>query len=231
MRVRVAVVGALAVAVLAAAAPASAARITAADRREINSVVDRFVVAAVKRQHPLDAWSLATPTLRGGTTRRDWANGNVPTYPYPAKGSRFHNWQVAWSGNNDLGINLTLMPIRRERKKLGAIAFGMELKRIHGRWLVDGFYPEATFAPVGARPAVTSAPDFTNSGADTSPALLGGIWWIVVLGVLGLAPLVAIAAGIVFLVKRRAGRDAIRIERGNLPPLPARIQERTTVGK
>jgi hypothetical protein len=231
MRVRVAVVGALAVAVLTSAAPASAAPITAADRREINSVVDRFVVAAVKRQHPLDAWSLATPTLRAGTTRRDWARGDVPTYPYPAKGSSFHNWQVAWSGRNDLGINLTLMPVRRERKKLGAIAFGLELKRIRGHWLVDGFYPEANFAPVGSRPAVTSAPDFTNSGADTSPALLGGVWWIVVIGVLGLAPLVAIAAGIVLLVRRRAGRDAVRIERGNLPPLPARIRERTTVGK
>ena len=231
MRARLAVFGVLAAAVLASAAQAGAAGITAADRREVNSVVDRFVVAAVKRHHPLDAWSISTPTLRSGTTRHDWTHGNVPVYPYPAEGRSFHNWQVAWSRRNDLGINLTLQPIRRERRKLGAIAFGLELKRIHGRWLVDGFYPEATFAPAGSRPAVTSAPDFANRGGDVSPALLGGVWWLVVIGVLGLAPLMAIAAGVFFFVRNRRRSSGIPAERGVLPPLPSRIQERTTVGK
>src|SRR5207248_11010719 len=80
----------VAAATLAVAAPAEAARVSGSDRQEINAVLDQFVRHAVLRNQPEKAWGLVTSTLRGGTSRRDWARGNLPVYPYPAGGRTFH---------------------------------------------------------------------------------------------------------------------------------------------
>jgi hypothetical protein len=231
MRDRLAVLVAVCLSLLASAAPARAARLTPSERTQINAVVDRFVVQGVKRQDLKAAWSLVTPTLRSGTTRREWNHGSLPFYPYPARGRTFHDWQLAWVKRNDVGLDLTLQPVWRERKRIGPIAFGMELRRVHGRWLVDGFYVEATFAPVGAKPAVTSFPDFVGKSGDTGQPLLSSTWIVVGVGVLLLGPLAAIVAWLALAVKTRLNDGEIRRKRGTLPPLPSRIKERPTPGK
>src|SRR2546430_14478840 len=96
MRDRLAVLVAVCLSLLASAAPARAARLTPSERTQINAVVDRFVVLAVKRRDPKAAWSLVTPPLRSGPTRREWDHGSLPVYPYPARGRTFHDWQLAW---------------------------------------------------------------------------------------------------------------------------------------
>ena len=58
-------------AILAFALPgsASAARISSADREEINRTVDTFVNSAVKRQDEEASWNVVTPSFRYGVSR------------------------------------------------------------------------------------------------------------------------------------------------------------------
>jgi hypothetical protein len=218
---------------LAVAAPAHAARVSASDRREINAVLDRFVRHAVLRNHPEKAWILATSTLRGGTSRRDWARGNLPVYPYPAGGRTFHFAGVIWANRNDVGTEVVLQPKHRLRKRVGAMAFNVGFLRIHGRWLVDNFTPEATFAPVGARPKVVGPHDFTPALSVTKhTSLLGGWWWAVIAAAVLLAPATLLGIWIVALVRRRGSRHAlVRRGRAPLPPLPRPVGGHPKPGK
>jgi hypothetical protein len=112
--------------------------LTAADRRAIDAVLDRFVPAAIGRRHPVRAWAVSTRRFHGGGTRREWAHGDVPVYPYPARGPRFHDWILQYSLPKVVGIELGLRP--RRGAKVGAAAFEVELEHVHGRWLVNSIY-------------------------------------------------------------------------------------------
>jgi hypothetical protein len=63
--------------------------------------------------------------MRNGASRKAWSHGSIPAYPYPARGTRFHNWTFAYLDGNELGINLMLMP--RHGSKLGPYAFSATL--------------------------------------------------------------------------------------------------------
>ena len=114
-----------------------------ADRRAINSVLDRFVGGVVTRRDPLAGWALATHRLRDDSTRREWARGDVPVYAYPARGKQFHAWVLEYSFRNSVGLELGLQP--RRGAKIGNAAFEVDLKRIDGRWLVDSIYVRAIY--------------------------------------------------------------------------------------
>jgi hypothetical protein len=117
--------------------------LTPADRRAIDAALDRFVPGAIARRHPLTAWAVSSPRLRGDVTRREWARGNVPVVPYPAAGTRFHDWIVQYSFRHLVGIELGVRP--RPGAKVGAAAFELELEHVHGRWLVNAIYLRAIY--------------------------------------------------------------------------------------
>lgn len=119
--------------------------LTAADRRAIDRTLDRFVPAAVGRRNPLAAWAFSTRRLRAGSTRRGWARGDVPVFPYPARGKRFHDWILQYSQPDLVGIELGVRP--RKGAKVGAAAFDLELERVHGSWLVNAIYVRAIYPP------------------------------------------------------------------------------------
>ena len=149
-------------AALVAVAPAAAKepRLSRADRAAINATLDVFVTHGVKRNGVGAAYDVVTPTMRDGMTRQKWARGDIPIYPYPAAGRRFHHWTVFRHTSKEVGIELLLAPPKRLERKLGQIAFTVYLKPGHGRWLVDSFIPAATFAPVGRAPVVQAQGDF-----------------------------------------------------------------------
>jgi len=95
----------------ALAGPASAARISPADRQAINRTVDAFINTAVKRQNEDVAWKLVTPNFRYGVSRSAWDKGNVPVYPYPARGTTFHSWTVDSASRTDVAFEL-MVPSR-----------------------------------------------------------------------------------------------------------------------
>ena len=164
-----------------------------ADRRAINALLDVFVATAVERRDPEAAYDLATPALRGGSTRRMWARGDIPVMPYRAAGTRFHEWTLAYSFRNEVLIPLTLRPERRQPG--GAILFEVALARVGGRWRVDGFMPAATFAR-GDEPArMWAVPDVNAPGGGPEPGRprLSAVWFAVPAVLLGLPVVVALA--------------------------------------
>src|SRR5207253_7426393 len=127
------------------AAPAQAARgVGPAERRAIDATLDRFVASAVQRHDLAASYDLVTPAMRTGISRRAWAHGRTNVMTYPARGARFHGWTLDFARRGYVMVDLLLQPRRRAR--VGPMIFTLELRRLHGRWLVASFIPSASFA-------------------------------------------------------------------------------------
>jgi hypothetical protein len=121
--------------------------LTAADRREIDDVLDRFIPAAVGRHDPGAAWALAAPALRAGTTQEDWARGDLPVPPYPVRPGATHDWVLIYSLPDTVSVELGLEPA--PHAKVGNAAFIVTLRRIGGRWRVASIYERAVYPRSG----------------------------------------------------------------------------------
>ena len=89
--------------------------LTRADRREIDTALDRFVPPAVGRRHPIRARPYAASDLLRGTTRRDWVKGDIPVPPYPVR-----------PGPDPRVRRPLLVPERRRARARAALAEGRE---------------------------------------------------------------------------------------------------------
>lgn len=153
------------------AAGEKAVRLTRADRKQVNETIDVLINAGVKRQNPAAVYRYASPGLRRQATPAEWRNGDIPIYPYPAKGEKFHGWTVNYSHRNHLNVDLLVMP-SRDRARLGPVALTLDLRKVGNRWLVDGLFPVATFAPIppqGNRGPVISTYDLVPAAAGAAP--------------------------------------------------------------
>ncbi len=118
--------------------------LAARERRRIGQMLNAFVVDVIERRDLAAGLRLAGPPLLAGTTRKGWLAGDVPVYPYPARGTHFEDaWLVQVSLPNHVYIELDLQP--RAGAKIGPIAYSGELRRRRARWQVDAMYPQAIY--------------------------------------------------------------------------------------
>jgi hypothetical protein len=190
---------AMAAAVLAAAAPAGAAKgptIPQGELRQIRALLRQFVPAAVAREHPGRAWALAAPSMREGSTRAEWRKGDLPVFPYPAVGRGFGILPVSVEPDD---VTFELMVRPKPGSNAGMQVFSTEVQRIDGRWRVAAMTTRAEFAPPGDQARVTAAPDFGVGAGGESPTHqnLSRNWLFIPLLVLGLPLLVALGALVV----------------------------------
>ncbi len=208
---------------LGASEAAAKPRLTRADRTGINTTLDAFVVHAVARHGVAKSYDLVTPYLRGGTDRKHWSSGSIPVYPYPAAGKKFHHWKLDYVDSGDVGIELMLEP--RKGANTGPVIFNIDLKRGHGRWLVDSFLPAASFAPAGKKAAVTAVADFNAKSAGSGPAegkaRLNPAIAYLPFAFVGLLLAALASWGISRRIRARRAYDAAGPSSG-LPPLPRR---------
>jgi len=218
---------AAAVLALALAAPAlGAPRLTPAERASINKTLDIFVNHAVKRQNPAAAYDFVAPELRAGTSRKAWAKGNIPVYPFPAAGHTFHGWTVLYVTREEVGAELELLP--RRHSKVSPIIFHVYFRPVRGRWLVDSFMPAATLAPIGSnKPSVVAANDFAPAGRGegngNGPSRLNHIYLVIPFATMGLVVLALV--GLVVAARVR-DRRVVGFRRKDLPPSPRGISAR-----
>ena len=190
---------------------ASAARVARADRLAIDRTVDAFVDGAVKRRNVDASWNLVTPALRAGTSRSAWDKGNLPVYPYPARGTTFHGWLLNYAYPNDVGFDILLQPTD---PKMGAWSFRAEAQKLGGRWRITTWYPVAEYAPPGQPGRVNGPADLGAGGAasaDSGESRLGA-WVLAIPGVV-LLVLVAGVLAVVGVRWRRQRRRVREIER------------------
>ena len=173
---------------LAAQAGASGRRLTAADRKAISASINTFVNHAVKRQNVGASYDVVAPELRAGMTRREWAKGDIPAYPYPARGTS-HGWTILYVTRDEVAVNLILRP--KAGVKMRGILFNLYLRPAHGKWLIDSFMPAATINTelFGGAARVTSIRDFSpgaQSGGPHGKPLISTDYAIIPVAVLAL---------------------------------------------
>lgn len=218
---RIVLAAAVALALAAAAPAAPAPKVSKADRAAITRSIDVFVNHAVKRSDPAAAYDVVAPEMRPGMSRRQWSHGDIPVYPFPARGTT-HPWNILYVTREEVGLELQLIP---SSEKLGPIIFHIYLRPVRGgRWLVDSFMPVATLAPLGAKKSkVLSVRDFSpgaqSDGKSATPGQISHVWLLVPFGVFGLVLVVFTGWAIVRGIRNRrlAGPRG-----GALPPLPPR---------
>jgi hypothetical protein len=209
------------VAALLLAAPAAAApkKLSKADRAAITRSIDVFVNHAVKRAHTVAAYGVVAPEMRPGISRKQWSRGDIPVYPFPARGTT-HPWNVLYVTREEVGLELQLMP--RPHSDVGPIIFHIYLRPVHGRWLVDSFMPAATLAPLNAKhPKVRAVTDFSpqgvGNGASAGENRVSSAYIVVPFALVALI-LVGIAAWALRGVIR--DRHLRGPRRQSVPPLP-----------
>jgi hypothetical protein len=91
--------------------------LTAASRAQINTLLDRFIPAAVARRDPAAAYDLVTPSMRAQTTCADWASGSVPAPTYDPSGIEFHGWRAVLSYPNQASVELIADQVALARRR------------------------------------------------------------------------------------------------------------------
>jgi hypothetical protein len=173
-------------------------KVTAAIRRDIDATLAAFIRTGVTREDPAAAWGLATPAMRSGVTRAQWDSGTLPVVPFPAKTGQ-PGWTTLTSYPGDVTVDLMLHS--RPGTNRGSIAYAVELKRMHGRWLVDSMVPEQSFSPSTRKPAKPLPPNYK---AQQPHGALGPIWFIVPAILLGIAVLTPIGFGVRSVIRHRS---------------------------
>jgi hypothetical protein len=200
---------------LAAQAGASGRKLTPADRKAISASIDTFVNHAVKRQDVAASYDVVAPELKTGMTRKEWAKGDIPAYPYPARGIS-HGWTILYVTRDEVAANLILRP--KPGVKMRGILFNIYLRPVHGKWLVDSFMPAATINTelFGGKARVTSVRDFSpgaqSGGRHGKPRVSSDVAYIP-LAILGLV-LIGLVGALAYGALRYRPRAA------SLPPFP-----------
>jgi len=213
---------AAAIVVLAFAAPAAAApNLTPAERAAITRSIDTFVNHAVKRANPSAAYDVVAPEMRPGMTRKSWAHGDLPVYPFPARGTT-HPWNILYVTREEVGLELELIP--HSGSAQGPIIFHIYLRPVGKRWLVDSFMPVATLAPLDAKHSkVRSVRDFSPQSAGGisvgggGPHRLSSIWVVLPFALIGSVFIGLVVWGLACVVRNRRLQGP---RGGALPPLP-----------
>ena len=227
LRMKLLAATALALLFTAGASAAPLKHLTPADRAQIDKTVDMVVNYGAKRVDVGRSFDWVTPDMRAGMTRKQWQTGDIPIYPFPAAGSTFHHWTLKWISDGTVGIELLLMPTLKNKFDVGPIIFDLYLRPSGKRWLLDGFMPMATLAPVNAKKTkVRSVADFSPQPAmrDAAPprGKINPNWLVFPFVGMGGALLVLAAFA---LFQSRRGRRFMPGRRESLPPLPPRFSD------
>jgi hypothetical protein len=182
-------------------------KLSARDRRELIDVARKFLTTAVTREDPGGAFEIVGPGLKGGTTRRNWSDGEIPVVPYPVDEAR---WKFDYSFAHEVGLQVLVFPRPGENVRPALFMMALVPANDGGdrRWLVDSWVPRG-----GSPNEIAdrmSGGDSAAAGLSGTPepvrTRLGAGWLLVPFGGLVLA-LLAIPAAVI-IRDRRATRRA-----------------------
>jgi hypothetical protein len=177
---------------------------SAADRRAINTLIAAFVRDVVLRENLAAGWALAGPDLRGGTTRAAWNKGTgvtVERFPV-ADRDLGHLWTGHLVAPGHAEGSVVMHP--KPGSGYEETAATVDVRKLHGRWVVDLFYSTAVFHKVG----VSGPNDFTaraSGGTTYSDSRIRGLWLFVGIA-FAIGVVLAVPSGLWFAHHRRNRR-------------------------
>jgi hypothetical protein len=116
--------------------------------KDATTVARQFLETAVARKNMHFAYTLVAAPLKAGISRKEWEKGNNQVIPYPVNNARTVHFDPINSTKSRLYIAMILSATKKSH--LDAFTFFMDLRKIHGKWLVDYFEAENPYA--GAKP-------------------------------------------------------------------------------
>lgn len=202
-------------------------KLSQADRRQIDTLLDRFIPAAVERRDPRTAWALAGPEMRSASSLSAFRKGDLPVPSYPANERNYHHWRAIDVEHNSVVLNVLVHP--KNPQKLGTWVFSIEVVKSKSRWLVNRIYTIAVMNPP-VRPATVThelgpadyaAPPPTSRTATTSSPSSHS-FLLPVVGIFAILLLIPLGLGVGVLLRARRWRRTVRASgRTELPPLPS----------
>jgi hypothetical protein len=120
---------------------------TASEKQAVRHSLKEFISGAVAGENPSQAWEVSAPSLKQGTTRKEWIHGELPVVPYPAAKRGLGSWSfVQYSYTNSVGLEVFVFP--KPGSGWSAMTADVELvKARDGRWLVDYWMPRRFHGP------------------------------------------------------------------------------------
>ncbi len=164
-------------------------KLTKAERKEIVSIAQLFVEAAVGRDHPERAFDIVGPYIRGGLSREDWKTGNIPVVPFPVDAAR---WSIEYSNDESVGLRVMLLAERGSGRFRGGVRPASrrgERRASERRWRIDGWTPRGGGSTSSASGSDSPADAFAAAGFERASTRIS-TWWL-------LAPFALLAGGLV----------------------------------
>jgi len=120
---------------------------TPAEQHQVSQTLKQFISGAVAGENPAQGWNATAPSLRQGTTRKEWIHGEMPVVPYPAANRGLGTWSfVQYSYTDTVGLEVFVFP--KPSSGYSAMTADAELvKQRDGRWLVDYWMPKRFHGP------------------------------------------------------------------------------------
>jgi hypothetical protein len=108
-------------------------------------VAGEFILTAVARKNLRKAYALAGPQIKQGQSLKEWLTGNIAVIPYPVSDIKFAPFKIDYSFPRHALIEIALLPTAKaEARGIKPQLFYVDLKKLHGRWVVDGWTPRAS---------------------------------------------------------------------------------------
>jgi hypothetical protein len=206
-------------------------KLTAAERRQIDTLLDRFIPAAVERRDLDTAWALAGPEMRTSSSLTAFRRGDLPVPSYPANEKNYHHWRAIDVEHGSVVLNVLVHP--KDPKKIGTWVFSIEVVKSKSRWLVNRIYTIAVMNPP-VRPATVThelgpadyaaPPPTSRTSTTSSPS--SHSFLLPVIGIFAIVLLIPLALGVGALFRARRWRRTVRAAgRTELPPLPSSYRQ------
>jgi hypothetical protein len=197
--------------------------LTRRNRQEIETLLEKFVPAAVDRQSAATAWALAGPELKATSTLAQWKKGISPVPQFPVREKRFDGWPTVDVEKNQVVLSLLVHP-KPGSGDLGDYTFSVQTIKQGGRWLVNRIYTIAINHPVRngkheIGPADFAAPSSGGGASPSGKSRLGSSWLLPIVGLLSLAFVIPLTVGVTLFVRSRRAKR--RYSEESLPPLPS----------
>ena len=113
--------------------------------RSARRVAGEFILTAVARKDLRKAYALVGPGIKQGQSLKEWLSGNIAVVPYPVSDIKVAPFKIDYSFANHALLEVALLPTAKAQAQgVKPQIFFVDMKKMHGKWLVDGWVPRAS---------------------------------------------------------------------------------------